>query len=220
MRSLGKGMLGVALVLAGVLSSYGADSAGSAANSQIDLQEYTARALRSKFPNVSLTTQDNRTVHFYDDLIKGKIVIIQFMFTNCEELCPMTTPNLVKVQKELQQRGASGQVEIISITVDPVHDTPRVLKEYAKQFHVKPGWRFLTGRKADIDMIRRNLGVWDPDEQKLGHMNMLTMGREPSGQWISIEALAKPDDIAYTVMRLIPPAQKKRAVATSAAARR
>ncbi len=117
----------------------------------------------------------------------------------------MTTPNLAKVQKELQKRGAKEKVQIVSITIDPVHDTPHALKEYASEFHVQPGWTFVTGHKTDIDLIRRNLGVWDPDTQKLGHMNVLTIGREPSGQWISIEALAKPDDIAYTVMRLIPP---------------
>ena len=176
-------------------------------NNSINLQEYTARALRSKFPNVSLITQDNQTVRFYDDLIKGKIVIIQFMFTKCEELCPMTTPNLVKVQKELRKRGAAEKVEMISITVDPVHDRPPVLKEYAERFHVQPGWRFLTGRKADIDLIRRNLGVWDPDDKKSEHMNVLTIGREPSGQWIAVEALAKPDDLAYTVLRLVVPSK-------------
>lgn len=176
-------------------------------NNSINLQEYTARALRSKFPNVPLITQDNQTVRFYDDLIKGKVVLIQFMFTKCEQLCPMTTPNLVKVQKELRKRGAAEKVEMISITVDPVHDRPSVLKEYAQRFHVQPGWRFLTGRKADVDLIRRKLGVWDPDDKKSEHMNVLTIGREPSGQWIAVEALAKPDDLAYTVLRLVVPSK-------------
>lgn len=167
----------------------------------IDYQAYTARALREHFPNVPLVTQDKKTVHFYDDLIKGKVVIMQFMFANCDQFCPMVTPNLVRVQTELQKRAAGG-VTMISITVDPIHDTPGVLKEYAGKFHVKPGWQFLTGQKSDIDQIRRGLGVYDPDDKKIEHMNVLTIGKESTGQWLAIEALAKPDDIVQTVLSL------------------
>ena len=71
-----------------------------------DLQAYTAYQLRQHFPNVTLINQDKKVVHYYDDLIKGKIVVIQFMFANCERLCPMVTPNLVKVQKQLQKTSA------------------------------------------------------------------------------------------------------------------
>ena len=97
-------------------------------------------------------------------MIKGKIVMIQFMFSNCERLCPMVTRNLVKVQKELQKQAPPKEVSMISITVDPDHDTPEVLKAYAKKFHVQTEWTLLTGRKSDIDIewIRRELGVYDP----------------------------------------------------------
>jgi protein SCO1/2 len=170
---------------------------------QKNFQAYRASVLRQHFPNVPLVTQDKKTVHFYDDVIKGRTVVLQFMFANCEQYCPMVTPNLVKVQRELQKR-AAGQVTMASITVDPVHDTPDALKEYASKFHVQPGWNFLTGRKSDIDRIRRELGVWDPDEQKIEHMNVLTIGREKTGDWIAIEGLAKPDDIVQTVLRFTP----------------
>src|ERR1700693_83891 len=105
------------------------------ATSPINSEAYTSKALREHFPNVPLVTQDKKTVRFYDDLIKDKVLIIQFMFTNCEQFCLTVTPNLVRVQTELQKRGARG-VTMISITVDPVHDTPGVLKEYASKFHV------------------------------------------------------------------------------------
>jgi len=169
--------------------------------SPIDYQAYTSNALREHFPNVPLVTQDKRTVRFYDDLIKNKVLIIQFMFTNCEQYCLMVTPNLVRVQTELQKR-AAGRVTMISITVDPVHDTPGVLKEYASKFHVRPGWQFLTGQKSDIDQIRRGLGVYDPDDKKIEHMNVLTIGKESSGQWLAIGGLAKPEVIVQTVLSL------------------
>jgi protein SCO1/2 len=167
-----------------------------------DYQAYTSRALREHFPNVPLVTQDKKTVRFYDDVIKDRVLIIQFMFTNCEQFCPMVTPNLARVQKELQKRAAGAAVTMISITVDPAHDTPGVLKEYASKFGVRPGWQFLTGQKSDIDQIRRGLGVYDPDDKKIEHMNVLTIGRESTGQWLAIGALSKPEDIVQTVLSL------------------
>ncbi len=168
---------------------------------QADFQAYTARALREHFPNVVLINQDKKKVHFYDDLIKGKLVVIQFMFANCERFCPMVTPNLVKVQEELRKR-APGEVSLVSITVDPDHDTPEVLKAYAEKFHIQEGWQFLTGRKSDIDRLRRELGLYYPEDKQFEHMNMITIGKEPTGQWLSMRALNKPDVIAYTVLLL------------------
>ena len=133
-------------------------------------------------------------------MIKGKIVMIQFMFSNCERLCPMVTRNLVKVQNELQKQ-APKEVSMISITVDPDHNTPEVLKAYAKKFDVQTEWTLLTGRKSDIDIewIRRELGVYDLEDKQFELMNMLTIGKEPPVQWLSLRALAKPDVIVYTV---------------------
>jgi protein SCO1/2 len=196
---------GIAIVVVAVASaalvSVWAERPAARPVPQIDYQAYTARALREHFPNVPLVTQDKKTVRFYDDVIKGKVVIIQFMFTNCEQFCPMVTPNLVRVQTDLQKR-AVREVAMISITVDPIRDTPGVLKEYSSKFHVQPGWQFLTGQKNDIDWIRRELGVYDPDDKKIEHMNVLTIGKESTGQWLAIEALAKPEDIVQTVLPL------------------
>ena len=111
--------------------------------------------------------------------------------------------NPLKLQKELEKQWPK-KVHIVSITVDPDHDTPQVLKAYAEKFHVQPGWQFLTGRRADIDHIRRELGLYYPEDTQFEHMNMITIGREPTGQWITMRALNRPDVIAYTVRRLIP----------------
>lgn len=188
------------LVLA-LTASAQPDANRKQASDAANYSAYTANALRQHFPNVPLVTQDKKKVRFYDDIIKGKLVVIQFMYARCEELCPMTTPNLVKVQKELQSR-VGREVSMVSITVDPVHDTPEILKEYTNRFNVKPGWQFLTGRKEDVDLIRRELGVYDSDADKIAHMNVLTIGKEPTGQWLAMEALAKPDDIVATILRL------------------
>jgi protein SCO1/2 len=189
------------LLLASAQLVIGEKKPSDATDAVSNYTAYTVNALKQHFPNVSLLTQDKKAVHFYDDMIKNKIVIIQFMYANCDGLCPMTTPNLAKVQKELEKR-APHKVSMISISVDPVHDTPQVLKEYADGFRVQPGWQFLTGEKSDIDLIRRKLGVYDPDAQKIAHLNVLTIGNEQTGQWLAMEALAKPEDIVETVLRL------------------
>jgi protein SCO1/2 len=88
------------------------------------------------------------------------------------------------------------EVFFVSISIDPEHDTPQVLKAYAEKFKAGPGWTFLTGRMADIDVLSRKLGLWsDPAETKDGHMPMLLVGNEATGQWMRTSALDNP---AYT----------------------
>jgi len=101
------------------------------------------------FPNLLLTTQESRQVRFYDDLIKDKVVLINFMFTSCDRICPRTTQNLVSVQRLLGER-VGRSIFMYSFTLDPAHDTPQVLKEYARIHHVGPGWQFLTGKPDEM----------------------------------------------------------------------
>jgi protein SCO1/2 len=164
--------------------------------------EYRRNALRNNFPDVVLRTQDNTEKRYYEDLIKDKVVVIQFMFARCDDLCPRVTPNLAQVQRELNRR-VPGKVTFLSITVDPKRDTPNLLREYASHFDIQRGWYFLTGKPDDVDLVRRKLGGYDPEDQKLEHMNMLTIGNEAQGKWLAMEALARPDDITQTVLRVL-----------------
>ena len=146
------------------------------------------------FPNVTLTTQDGKQVKFYDDLLKGKIVVIDMIFTQCVDACPLETARLLQVQKMLGDR-VGKDIFFYSISIDPAHDTPAVLKAYAKKYHVGPGWTFLTGNKADIDLINQKLGfengVDDPDKRD-GHTPSVMIGDEPNGQWIRNSATDNP----------------------------
>src|SRR5207237_3820378 len=113
------------------------------------------------FPNVTLTTQDGASVHFYDDLIKGKIVAINLIYTTCKYACPLETARLAQVQRLLGDR-MGRDVFFYSITIDPDHDTPAVLAEYAEKYQQAPGSLFLTGAKGDIELISRKLGMDTP----------------------------------------------------------
>lgn len=167
--------------------------------------ELALAGTESYFPNVVLTTHENKTVRFYDDLVKGRVVLVNFMFTNCKRFCPVTTPNLVKVQAALGER-VGRDIFLYSITLDPATDTPEVLSNYAKAVGAGPGWTFLTGKAEDIRKLRRRLGVYnrDPiiDADKTRHSGLVVYGNDAIGRWASISGLNKSGSIAKAVLRV------------------
>jgi protein SCO1 len=152
------------------------------------------------FPNVELTNQDGKTVRFYDDLLKGKIVVIDLIYTNCQYACPLETARLAQVQRILGDR-VGKDIFFYSISIDPRRDTPKQLKEYAEKFHAGPSWLFLTGKKEDIDLISTKLGLYsDPDPaNKDGHTPDVLLGNEVTGQWIKNSALDNPHYLAVMI---------------------
>ena len=153
------------------------------------------------FPNVILTTQDGKKVHFYDDVLKGKSVVIDMIYTTCGYACPLETARLVQVQKMLGDR-VGKDIFFYSITIDPQHDTPKVLKAYAEKYHVGPGWTFLTGKKSDIELLGKKLGLWnnEPDPNNPdGHTPSVLIGNEPGGQWMRNAATDNPRFLANMI---------------------
>jgi protein SCO1/2 len=151
------------------------------------------------FPDVTLTTHDGTPVRFYDDLLKGKIVAINLIYTSCQYACPLETARLAQVQKVLGDR-VGRDVFFYSISIDPEHDTPAVLKEYAKQYNVGPGWLFLTGNKADIDLVSKKLGLYSPPGANAdGHTPYLLIGNEATGQWMRNSAVDNPKILAERI---------------------
>lgn len=162
----------------------------------------SATGAASYFPNPVLLTQDNKPVHFYDDLLKGKIVVINFIFTTCTGICPPMTANLAKVQSYLGDH-VGREVNFISISVDPTTDTPAEMKKFAASFKAKPGWYFLTGSKDNIDKVLRKLGGYVED--KGDHSTRLIIGNEATGDWMKVFAMAKADVIANVIFKMIEP---------------
>ena len=160
-----------------------------------------SRGGTAQIPNVTFTTQDGTSVRFYDDLIKGKIVAINLIYTTCQYACPLETARLAQVQRLLGDR-MGRDVFFYSITIDPEHDTPAVLKEYAEKYHAGPGWLFLTGKKADIELVSKKLGLYTPPDLARnpdGHMPYLLVGNEVTGQWMRNSAVDNPSFLARTI---------------------
>ena len=159
------------------------------------------------FTNVEVKTQDGRTLRFYDDVLKGKIVLINFFFTDCDAVCPLMTENLARVQELLGDR-VGKDIFMVSISLEPEHDTPEVLAAYAKTYGVGPGWLFLTGKKTDIDLLRHRLGFVDSDPVEDAdpeqHIGTVRITNEPMHRWAMSPALVNPTALVRTVKRVIP----------------
>lgn len=168
----------------------------------------TARATPAgkpiELPNIRLVTHDKRKVNFYTDLVQGnRIVLINFMYAQCSEICPGMTANLVEVQRVLGKR-VGREVFMYSISLLPEQDSPDVLAAYAQGLGVGPGWTFLTGQGPDIETLRRALGYADPDpaldRDITQHIGMLRIGNDALGRWMACPALARPQQIAQEAM--------------------
>jgi len=157
------------------------------------------------FPNVELTTQDGKTVHFFDDLLKDKVVVIDLIYTHCVDSCPLETARLADVQRRLGDR-VGKDIFFYSITIDPKRDTPKVLKAYAEKYHAEPGWLFLTGKPADITLISKKLGLYsDPDpNNRDGHTAGLMMGNQKTGEWRQGSAGDNASFLTQEISDLLP----------------
>ncbi len=173
-----------------------------------DLSTKTTGPRSTYFPNFLLQTHEGKEVRFYDDLIHGKHVVINMFYADCQGICPPATANLVKVQELLKDR-IGKDIFMYSITLRPAEDSPKVLDHYVKMHGVKPGWTFLTGRPADIEVLRRKLGFIDPDPErdkdKANHIGIIRIGNETTDVWIAHPVLARPTNILKRIIWLETP---------------
>lgn len=142
----------------------------------------------SQIPDSPILDQNGKSLHFYSDLIKGKTVAINFIFTTCTNICPPLTATFRRVQQELEKTGK--KVTLISISVDPSIDTPERLHDFAAKFNAGPRWTFVTGEKAEIDGLLRALGV--AVAYKNDHTPLMLIGNDVTGVWTRAYGLSSP----------------------------
>lgn len=155
---------------------------------------------RKYFTDVELLNQDGEKVRFYTDVLKGKTVIVNAFFTTCTSVCPPMNRNMEKIQEVLGDR-VGRDVFLVSITVDPEVDTPARLKDYAKKFHAKPGWIFLTGKKENLDWALYKLGQYV--ENKDDHKTIFIIGNEPTGLWKKAFGMANVAELVQVVESVV-----------------
>jgi protein SCO1/2 len=159
----------------------------------------------SRFPNVPVVTHDGRTVRFYDDLVRGKTVVFNMMYTVCTGICPISTANLLQVQQELGSR-LGRDIFMYSMTLQPHFDDPRALRDYMQRYGIQAGWTYLTGKPQDIEVLRRALGFFDTDPALDGdlrtHTGMVRAGNDAYNRWLMVPAFSSPRRIVSALQRL------------------
>lgn len=160
------------------------------------------------FPNCAMFTHDKRRVRFYDDCLKDKLVLVQFTYASCEGQCPPITANLVRVQQLLGDR-VGRDIFMLSISLRPEHDTPQVLQEHVAMHGIGPGWTFLTGRRSDVEILRRRFGVVDPDPRldadPSNHTGMIRIGDVPRERWLACPGRLPAPLIVRSILSIAPP---------------
>ena len=147
-------------------------------------------------PDLEVLDQDGRKLHFYTDLVKDHVVAINFIFTTCTTICPPLSATFARVQKDLGER-VGRDVQMISISVDPMTDTPERLKAFSEKFHAAPGWTFITGAKPQIDALLRALGAATASPQD--HSPTVLIGNDARGIWTRTYGLAPPSQLVQLI---------------------
>ena len=154
---------------------------------------------RAYFTDLPVIAQDGKERRFFSDILKDKVVLIYLFFSNCESTCPVINQKLAAVQDLLGDRVGT-DITLISITTDPAHDTPPVVKDYSEHFVARPGWLFLTGEPRNIETIVRRLGHTSPDPK--AHITFLTVGNVATAKWTRLRPTASEAEIAE-MLRLL-----------------
>ena len=155
---------------------------------------------RGYFSNLELINQDGETVRFFDDVLKDKVVVISFIFTNCEGACPLITHKLTQVRDRIEAL-IGDPVHFVSLSIDPARDTPAAMKEFAETHQADhAGWTFLTGDAGNLDNIIKRLGQYTTDIE--AHSTMLLAGNVNEAHWIKIQPHEQPPQIAEKIRLL------------------
>ena len=166
------------------------------------------RIQRQHLPNIPLITHEGKHVMFYDDLVKGKIVTMNFFFAKCDEICPRVTANLEKVQK-LLGADLGRKVFMYSFTLKPEEDDVSAIQHYREMYHARPGWTFLTGKPEDMEKLRKGIGFTYPDpaidKDKTQHIGNVRYGNEPLMLWAACPGMAHAEYLAESISWMLRP---------------
>lgn len=155
---------------------------------------------RSYFGDERLTDQNGVTHRFVSDLLSNHVVLINVIFTNCQDACPMQTQKLQRVRQQLKEYFGS-HILFLSLSVDPKRDHPAMLKTFAdKQYANVDGWKFLTAEEAVMYRILSRLNQWTDDPNN--HSTLLIAGNARTAHWIKLRPDSPPERIAADLRRL------------------
>lgn len=138
-----------------------------------------------RIPDVVLVNQEGQKVKVKNLIEADRPVLVEFIYGTCTTICPILSANFASLQRRLGDD--SGKLRLVSISIDPEHDTPAVMKEYLNKYRARPGWDFLTGSRSDIYQVMRALNAFIPD--KMSHFPLTLIRNPVDGSWVRLNGL-------------------------------
>lgn len=175
--------------------------ATAAANTVSKDQLSEEERARKYFTDTEVIDQNGRKLRFYTDVLKDRVVLISFIFTNCEFACPMQAQKL-KQTRALMVPAIQDEVWFVTLSVDPERDTPEAMKRFAEKQGVDESrWIFLTGEKQNLEFLIKKLGQYTPDVE--AHTTLMLAGNDRTRHWTRVLPMVPPDGIAQQLRSLV-----------------
>jgi protein SCO1/2 len=166
-----------------------------AAHREAAAKPVTAQSVQIKLTDVELTDQFGKPVKLKSDLVGDRIVVMDFVYTTCTTVCPVLSALLKEVQGKLAADGK--ETALVSVSVDPVRDTPQRLKAFAEKYKAGPGWSFVTGKKLQVEDVLKMFGAYTPNF--VDHPPLVMVGDGKTGRWLRFFGFPSPDQIVAAV---------------------
>jgi protein SCO1 len=164
-----------------------------------------ATAVRSllavRLPVVRLRAHSGPAIDFASSLDEQRPALLNFIFTSCTTVCPPLSQTFAAVQERLGARREL--LQMVSVSIDPEHETPGRLRDYAARFGAGSQWRFFTGSAEGVDAVQRAFNVYRPD--KMGHTPVTFVRPKGSRQWVRLDGYATPDELIHAAFTPLPP---------------
>ncbi len=161
---------------------------------------YTSSTGSYDIPAVALTDMNGATALLSDELGSAEPILLEFMYTTCATICPVLSATLADVQETLDGQGI--RARLISISIDPDHDSPARLLEFAAQHGARETWHLFTGRPADIEAVQKSFNAWNG--AKANHLPLVYIRPSPGAPWLRLEGFASAEEIVDEFHRTIP----------------
>ena len=204
-------MRALALVAAGMIgpmatATSAEDALGPHAHHQM-MPETTRRIAEYIVPQVRLARDDGKTVSLPEELNDGRPVVMNFIYTTCTAICPLTSQTFAQLQRKLGTD--RDRVHLVSISIDPEQDTPTRLAAYARKYAAGPEWQHYTGTLPASVATQRAFDVYRGDKMK--HAPVTLLRAAPDKPWVRIEGFVTADGLLAEVRNMQAPSESPRA---------
>lgn len=149
-----------------------------------------------KLTDTPLLDQDGRKLKFKSEAVGERIAVISFVYTTCTTVCPVVSAVMAQVQGRLGAR-LGQDVALLTVTVDPLRDTPTRLKDYGTRLGAGSGWSWLTGPKPQVDEVLKVFGAYTPNF--VDHPALVLVGDAKSGKWLRFYGFPTPEQLMAAV---------------------